>query len=48
VRNFGEVFQSQILWVETLEALLGKAIGVPMKVPAELRSIHGLEETFPV
>ncbi len=48
VRNFGAVFQSQILWVETLEALLGKVIGVPMKVPGELRSIHGLEETFPV
>jgi len=27
-RNFGAVFSSQILWLETLEALLGRAIGV--------------------
>src|SRR2546425_12845067 len=29
-RNFGVVFQSQILWVDTLDALLGRTIGVPM------------------
>ena len=40
-RNFGVVFQSQILWVENLEALLGGRIGVPMKPPAELRQMHG-------
>jgi len=40
-RNFGAVFQSQILWVETLEVLLGERIGVPMKPPAELRQMHG-------
>jgi lipoyl(octanoyl) transferase len=28
-RNFGVVFQSQILWVETLDALLSKAATVP-------------------
>ena len=28
-RNFGVVFQTQILWVETLDALLGRAVGVP-------------------
>ena len=39
-RNFGVVFQSQILWVDTLEALLGHTIGVPMKPPPELRQIH--------
>jgi lipoyl(octanoyl) transferase len=27
-RNFGTVFSSQILWLETLEAVLGRAIGV--------------------
>jgi lipoyl(octanoyl) transferase len=27
-RNFGTVFSSQILWLETLDALLGRAIGV--------------------
>jgi lipoyl(octanoyl) transferase len=28
-RNFGVVFQSQILWLETLDALLGRTVGVP-------------------
>lgn len=45
-RNFGRVFSSQVLWVETLEALVGRQVGVPMKVPAELRRLHGEEETF--
>lgn len=39
-RNVGVVFQSQILWVETLDALLGRAVGTPMKPPAELRQRH--------
>lgn len=39
-RNFGAVFESQILWLETLDALLGQAVGVPMKPPAELRQLH--------
>lgn len=39
-RNFGVVFQSQILWVETLDALFGRTVGVPMKPPAELRQLH--------
>jgi lipoyl(octanoyl) transferase len=28
-RNFGTVFSSQMLWVETLDALLGRTVGVP-------------------
>jgi lipoyl(octanoyl) transferase len=39
-RNFGTVFSSQMLWVETLDALLGRTVGVPMKPPAELRRLH--------
>jgi len=39
-RNFGVVFQSQMLWVDTLDALLGRILGVPMQVPSELRRIH--------
>jgi lipoyl(octanoyl) transferase len=39
-RNFGVVFQSQILWVDTLDALLGRTVGVPMKPPVELRELH--------
>jgi lipoyl(octanoyl) transferase len=44
-RNFGRVFNSQILWVDTLDALLGRAVGVPMKPPANLRALHD-DETF--
>jgi len=44
-RNVGVVFQSQILWVETLDALLGNTVGVPMKPPEELRRIHTDNET---
>jgi lipoyl(octanoyl) transferase len=39
-RNFGTVFSSQMLWVDTLDALLGRTVGVPMKPPAELRELY--------
>ncbi|MGA8441287.1 MAG: lipoyl(octanoyl) transferase LipB [Candidatus Sulfotelmatobacter sp.] len=39
-RNFGTVFSSQMLWVETLDALLGRTIGVPMQSPEEFRKFH--------
>ncbi len=39
-RNFGTVFQSQILWLESLESLLGPTLGVPLKVPEPLRQIR--------
>ncbi len=45
-RNFGDVFSSQTLWVETLDELLGNSIGVPMKAPEELRAIRGEEDLF--
>jgi lipoyl(octanoyl) transferase len=45
-RNFGAVFHSQILWLETLDALLGQAVGVPLEIPSELRELRGKEETF--
>jgi lipoyl(octanoyl) transferase len=44
-RNFGVVFQSQMLWVETLDALLGGTVGVPMKPPAEFRKLHQEDDT---
>jgi lipoyl(octanoyl) transferase len=44
-RNFGTVFSSQMLWVETLDALLGRTIGVPMNRPAELRRLHQEDDT---
>jgi len=43
-RNFGVVFQTQILWVDTLDALLGRTVGVPMKLPEELRRLHNQDE----
>jgi lipoyl(octanoyl) transferase len=39
-RNFGTVFESQMLWLETLDSLLGHSVGVPMKPPAELRQMN--------
>jgi lipoyl(octanoyl) transferase len=39
-RNFGTVFSSQMLWVDTLDALLGRSVGVPMERPSELRQFH--------
>jgi hypothetical protein len=44
-RNFGKVFNSQILWLENLDSLLGTSIGVPMKLPEQLRGIHGDDES---
>ncbi|MGA8617321.1 MAG: lipoyl(octanoyl) transferase LipB [Candidatus Sulfotelmatobacter sp.] len=44
-RDFGTVFFSQILWVETLDALLGRSVGVPLQRPVELRRIHNEGET---
>ena len=45
-RNFGSVFRSQMLWVETIEALLAQSVGVPMKTPEELRRVRGEEDLF--
>jgi lipoyl(octanoyl) transferase len=44
-RNFGVVFQSQVLWLDTLDTLLGCTVGVPMQPPVELRRIHQDDET---
>ncbi|MGB8062603.1 MAG: lipoyl(octanoyl) transferase [Candidatus Sulfotelmatobacter sp.] len=44
-RNFGVVFQTQILWLDTLDALLGHTVGVPMKPPTELRQLHKEDDT---
>ena len=47
-RNFGVVFESQILWLESLDALLGQTVGVPMRPPEELRKLHGEDESLQV
>jgi lipoyl(octanoyl) transferase len=42
-RNFGTVFHSQILWLDSLDALLGNNLGIPMQPPENLRKLHGDE-----
>jgi lipoyl(octanoyl) transferase len=48
VRNFGRVFHKQILWLESLEALLPRPQpeDVPLRAPREVRAIRGEEETY--
>jgi lipoyl(octanoyl) transferase len=43
-RNFGSVFGSQVLWLESLDALLGTNLGVPMKPPGNLRKLRGEDD----
>jgi lipoyl(octanoyl) transferase len=38
--HVGQVFSSQMLWVETVDALLGRTVGVPIERPTELRRLH--------
>ena len=45
-RNFGTVFECQILWLQSLDSLLGETVGVPMKPPTELRQMRGEDDTF--
>ncbi|MFZ0814379.1 MAG: lipoyl(octanoyl) transferase LipB [Candidatus Sulfotelmatobacter sp.] len=45
-RNFGTLFSSQMLWVDTVDALLGRMVGVPMQRPAELQQIHKEDDAF--
>jgi lipoyl(octanoyl) transferase len=45
-RSFGSVFGSQMLWVETVDALVGNVVGVPARVPADLRAIRGEDELY--
>lgn len=46
-RSFGEVFKSQILWLDSLDDLLGAAPqpeDTPLKEPEELRAIRGITD----
>src|SRR5579872_2317360 len=45
-RNVGVVFQSQILWLESLDDLLKTSVGVPLRVPDNLRELHKEEDIF--
>ena len=42
-RHFGQVFGRQVLWLDTIDALFGRKVGVPLTAPAELRAIAGDE-----
>ena len=44
-RSFGQVFSSQILWLESLDAL-APTVGVPLQTPDHLRQIHGEDDIF--
>jgi lipoyl(octanoyl) transferase len=39
-RNFGSAFGSQVLWLDSLDALLGANLGVPMQPPKVLRKLR--------
>lgn len=43
-RNFGSVFHSQVLWLESLDALLEEKVDVPARAPEELRKLHKEDE----
>jgi lipoyl(octanoyl) transferase len=45
-RNFGFVFHSQMLWLESLEDIVPRPTDVPLKVPDHLRKLQGEEDTF--
>ena len=44
-RNFGHVFSSHVLWLESLDALFDEKVGVPAHPPQELRRLHGDDDT---
>jgi lipoyl(octanoyl) transferase len=44
-RNFGVVFSTQMLWVDSVDVLLGRTVGVPMRAPEELRRLHAEEDS---
>lgn len=45
-RSFGTVFGQQMLCLESLDPLLGRRVGVPMKAPEEVRRLHGEDDLF--
>jgi lipoyl(octanoyl) transferase len=40
-RNFGTVFHTQMLWLNSLDDLIGSNLGIPARPPRELRQMHG-------
>lgn len=44
-RNFGTVFRTEMQWLDSLDALLGNNLGVPMRPPENLRKLHGEDDS---
>src|SRR5437867_12399021 len=44
-RNFAGVFSTDFSWVDNLDALLGPMLDIPARPPAELRRLHGEDDT---
>ncbi len=42
----GDTFGRPIVWIDTLDALVGNTLGIPMRPPRELRELHGEEDNF--
>jgi lipoyl(octanoyl) transferase len=45
-RNFGRVFERQMLAVETVDELMRRVVGVPVKAPEGLQAISGEDTAF--
>jgi lipoyl(octanoyl) transferase len=45
-RNFGVVSEAQMLWLDSLEALISSPNDTPLEIPEHLRKLHGEEESF--
>ena len=45
-RNFGRVFESQTLWLESLDALFSSPQDIPAQPPAELRQMVAEEDIY--
>ena len=43
-RNLGSVFGSQVLWLQTLDALLAQPTDLPARPPEELRKLHSEDD----
>ena len=45
-RNFGRVFERQMMAVNTVDELLGHSVDIPAKAPEDLRAIRGDDTAF--
>ena len=44
-RYFGQVVETQVLWMESLDELLAPAQDTPLSIPAEVKRLRGEKET---